>query len=454
MKGHWSRILVITLCVLLLTACTSNKEAAEQGKQANIVRVTEVQKQALHNEYVYSGALQPMEQVAVTFQAAGEIKQTLAEVGDVVQVGDVLAVLDSEYAQLQLDQARSGVNQAQAMIEAASAGIEASDAQIRAAQAELATAKKGASEQQIAQAKNGVAQAEAAYNKVKADAERYKLLYDQGAVSQSDYEGIQLQLDNAEKTLANAKESLSQVLEGATEEQIKAVTAMVHQAEAGKQSSLASLTQAQAGYANALTVQEQAALALSKTSVTATISGSILEKFATAGQMTAAGSPAYSVGVIDQMKVLLPIPDYMTNHWNVGQEVQVKLYDEVRVGKVNRVSPQTNFGSGTVSVEVVVPNEKHDWKAGQIVTAKIEIEQESGFLIPVESVVSYGEQPHVFCNVNGIAVKKDVVLGKNIVENQFHVIEGLQEGDKVIVTGVNKLFDGDLIQVMEAQPHD
>ena len=459
-------LVVAIISIGVLTACSSSENTGEklqQDRNVSIVELTEVQYQPLYYTYNLSGTLLPLEKPTVIAQTSGEVKQIVAEIGDVVQAGDTLAVLDYEQIHLQLNQAQSGVALAKGQIEAANAAIEVAEAgrvmaeaQVQAAEANLESVKKGATAQQRKQAQNAVAQSEAAYNKVKADAERYEQLYNQGAISLSDYENIKLQLENAEKTYDNAKQALSSIEEGATAEQLKATEATLQQTMASKQTALASisqakaaLSQAEAGYNNAIAVQEQTELALSKATLTAPISGIVLEKWLTVGQVIGAGSPAYTIGFVDQFKVVLPISDSQAYLWETGQEVELQLNGDTRLATIQRIYPQTNMGTGTVSAEIIVDNPNHDWLPGQIVNAKRVNEDDQGILVPVEAVISFGDKPYVFRYVDGVAQKTTVELGDKLFSNQFHVIKGLKEGDKVVTSGVDKLFDGDSIQIAE-----
>jgi multidrug resistance efflux pump len=50
----------------------------------------------------------------------------------------------------------------------------------------------------------------------------------------------------------------------------------------------------------------------------APISGVVLEKFVSNGQMVNAGSSIYRLGRTDQLKVLLPVPDKEIKEWKAG----------------------------------------------------------------------------------------------------------------------------------------
>jgi multidrug efflux pump subunit AcrA (membrane-fusion protein) len=129
----------------------------------------------------------------------------------------------------------------------------------------------------------------------------------------------------------------------------------------------------------------------------------------------------------------------------------MELYGQTRNGKVVKIYPATNQGTGTIGVEVHIGNPRHDWFAGQVVKARKTIQGKEGIYVPVEAVISRGQgDAHVFLNVGGKAVKTAVSIGE-INGNRLEIVSGLKEGDKLIVKGVDRLFDGDPIEAAGGQ---
>lgn len=427
-------LIFLIISIFLSVGCFAKDDGLSEEKRAQVVKVVEMKEESIDFSDKLSGVLMPFDYAAVVAQADGEVTEVRAQIGDRVAVNDLLAVIDKEFTSLQYDQAKVGVMQAEGQLAAARAGV-------AAAEANLDMVVKGASDQERKQAENQVAQAEAAYNKYKLDADRYAQLLEHGAIAVSDFENIMLQLDNAEKNYDSAKQSLERVQLGATPEQIRATEATLAQAEAG-------LIQAQAGYENALILANQAALALDKTDIKATISGVILDKQVSQGQMIGAGSHAYTIANIDKLKVALPIPDNQYYSWQVGDEVVLDLYGKKKIAILDRLYPMASMGTGAISGEVVIDNTDHEWMPGQVVSAVRASSESSGLLIATEAVVSFGDKPYVFRVLDGRAHKTTVELASKMVDNKFQIISGLSAGDQVVTQGADKLFDGDEIELL------
>ena len=457
MKKGWT-VLSFAICSTLLMSACSSKEATTTvaAREAISVETVKVKSESLDALSSMSGKLVPYEETDVSFEVSGRIQDLGANIGDKINTGKVLSRLDSKSLQLQVEQANSVVLQAEASIHSSDAAIHSSeaniaaaDARINSAKASLSTLDKGAREQEKEQVKLAVDRAKSAYEKLEKDLNRTKALYEQGVVSKKEYDDIQFQVNNAEKDVANAEASYSLILEGATQEQRNQILSGITEAEAGKtiaaagvEQSVAAKGQAEAAYKQALIGKEQAELSLSKASLTSPLTGVILDKLVSKGEQVNPGQAIYKIGRTDQLKVLLPVPDKEVKDWKAGDQVSVTLYEEVREGKVTKIYPLTNAGTGTVSVEITLQNKKLDWLPGQVVKVNRVTSDNMGILIPIEAVLSSGSNPYVFMEVNGHAKKIAVETG-NLVGNKIHITKGLKEGDSIVVRGGELVLDGD-----------
>lgn len=250
---------------------------------------------------------------------------------------------------------------------------------------------------QLAQAENGLEKARVGYQKARDDFARMEKLYQSGVLSPSDFENARDRLTVAEKDLSLAEQSFSLVSEG-------------------------------------------------KNRLKAPISGTVIAKLASVGQLASPSAPVYRIGKVDQLKVVLPAPDSEIYAWSLGDTVTLYLYNDTREGRVTRILPVTSRGTGTIGVEVTVDNPERDWFAGQVVRARRIMETHEGIFLPVEAVLNRGEvKPYVFLAVGDQAVKTPVTLGR-LMENRLEITSGVAVGDQVIVKGANQVFDGSAIK--------
>jgi len=188
------------------------------------------------------------------------------------------------------------------------------------------------------------------------------------------------------------------------------------------------------------------ALVNGKDWLSAPIKGVVINKLVSKGQLVSAGTAAYRIGQINELKVVLPVPDYEIKQWKIDDTVALTLYGETREGKVTKINPATNSGTGTISVEVKLPNPKHDWHPGQLVQIARKVNGENGMFVPVQSVINRGEkEPYVYVAINEKAIKKPVQIG-TISGQYLEITSGLTMGEQVVSRGADRLFDGDRIE--------
>lgn len=113
------------------------------------------------------------------------------------------------------------------------------------------------------------------------------------------------------------------------------------------------------------------------------------------------------------------------------------------------VDPET----GTIKARIVFPNKGKILKPG--VTTNIRVKHGSGensLLIPYKSVVEQlGEYFVYVVNSDNKAIEHKVSLGIKI-NDKIVVKTGLQEGEKVVTEGVQKLRDSSVVQVVPPKP--
>ncbi|WP_120430898.1 efflux RND transporter periplasmic adaptor subunit [Acinetobacter baylyi] len=99
----------VMLCMLGLSGCHKQTADLEQAPLVMVAQPQSSQSQAQS----YAGKVQARQQTALSFRVGGQITERLVEVGDRVHVGQVLAKLDVQDAQLQLNAAKAQLDNAQ-----------------------------------------------------------------------------------------------------------------------------------------------------------------------------------------------------------------------------------------------------------------------------------------------------------------------------------------------------
>ncbi len=180
-------LLAIALVILAALAVYKSKNR-EKGKE---VETAKVEKRTIKELVSASGKIFPEKEVMISSDVSGEIVLLNVEEGDSVRAGDLLARIDPEAYESAVERGNASVNSARSQLAISRSNLENSKAQM--AQIE-------------AQVKN----AERIYN-------RNKQLFDQGVLSQAEYENSLADLE-----ALNANLLASQASVRSAEENIKA----------------------------------------------------------------------------------------------------------------------------------------------------------------------------------------------------------------------------------------
>lgn len=240
--------------------------------------------------------------VSVPARTAGLVVKVHFTDNQFVKAGDVLAELDPEPAKARLAQAEAALEAAKASADAADADTQTSDINARGnksvAEASLQTASASATstQQQIAEGEAAVQAAEVSMRQATLDRDRNKTLFEQGAISQAQFDQAQTSFDAASASLSAAKARLSTLRASvvSARSRIQEANARVQQTSDVDVIVKQSQARARAAHAQVETAKaarDLAALDLSYTTIVAPQDGIVSKRSIAVGQMVAASQP-------------------------------------------------------------------------------------------------------------------------------------------------------------------
>jgi RND family efflux transporter MFP subunit len=153
----------------------------------------------------------------------------------------------------------------------------------------------------------------------------------------------------------------------------------------------------------------------------------------------------------DRLEVYIQVPGERAGALKTGLPVQILAEDGSLLAEValGFVSPRVDPGTQTVLVKAVVGNPGGRLRSNQFVRARITWATRPGLVVPVLAVLRLNGQPFVFVAEEQqgqlVARQRAVRLGP-IAGDRYTVVEGLAPGDRVVVSGVQRLGDGAPIQ--------
>lgn len=348
----------------------------------------------------------------IVTQVSGTVTDIKVKLGQEVEAGQPLLVLQSTDAVAKIHQA---------------------EATMATAEANLASARASGNTVEYVQAQTAWRQAEANWQNARQQLERMETLYKEGAVSQEQLEAARLDLDLKEAQYRSAQAQFEAAKAGAPIS-VQALEAQVAEAKA------------------ALEVLRNQA---SPTGLKAPRGGRVLQINVNKGDAVNPNTLLITVGDLTGLEIETDISEVDIDQMKVGQPVLITgnaVPDAEYAGTVKEIGLMAvtkikNQGEVTsVKVVIGVP-EGTDLKPGYNVDLNITTaSQEVAVVVPFEAVVEKDKQTQVFVVEDGVAKLKPVKTGISD-ELRVQIVEGVKAGDQVVINPEDDLTDGTVVKV-------
>ena len=254
---------------------------------------------------------------------------------------------------------------------------------------------------QMSQARAGLAQAEAALADARIDHERFGALYKEEAIPKLQWDKVRLQYKVAEQQVAAARAGLNQA-------------------------------SSQMRYA----------------SVVAPISGTVTQKMAHAGDLAAPGRPVLVIEGLKKRQVRTNVSGEVFAHIKIGDKAAIVADGLAGQGPVEgviaQVVPVADPVSHTYLVKIDLPA-GNSLASGTFVRVGFAVGSREGIRVPVAALAERAGIPGVFAldaqNIARYRMVRTGATGQGMIEIQ----SGLKAGDRVAVTNVEQLENGDTV---------
>lgn len=139
---------------------------------------------------------------------------------------------------------------------------------------------------------------------------------------------------------------------------------------------------------------------------------------------------------------------------NQEYEVEVVLPDGSVYpdkGRISFADPSFSQDTGSFLVRAVLPNARRDLRPGMFVTALVKGAVRPDAIIVPQLAVQQGSNGHLVYVVNeaGVAEVRPVIVGDYQGERDIVILQGLKDGDRVVVDNVLKVVPGQPVKIGE-----
>jgi membrane fusion protein (multidrug efflux system) len=196
--------------------------------------------------------------------------------------------------------------------------------------------------------------------------------------------------------------------------------------------------------------EELARLSLSYTEVVAPFSGRVVERLVDMGQNVSEGTPLFRLADFDPLLARVHVPSKEFKRLKPDQPVEVVLEStqERMPGHIKLVSPVIDRESGTIKVTIEIPQYPATTRPGDFAQVRVVTEQRPNCLLaPKIALVSDRGEQVVFVVADSAAERRVVEVGFED-DQSAEILDGLSDGERVVVKGQRSLKHGSPVKVM------
>ncbi|MDL2213310.1 efflux RND transporter periplasmic adaptor subunit [Bacteroides sp. OttesenSCG-928-N06] len=188
------------------------------------------------------------------------------------------------------------------------------------------------------------------------------------------------------------------------------------------------------------------------TILTSPISGLVTKRYYDSGDMYNGGTPIYVVEQTRPVKLMVSVSEMLYTQVKKGMEVDIKLdvyAEEVFKGFVKVIHPSIDRETRTFPIEIQINNTDGRIIPGMFARVTFNYGTQHRVLAPDRAVIKQSGSADRFVYVcqNGTAQYRKVTLGQ-LIGDEYEIIDGLQAGETVAVTALNRLSSGVEIEIV------
>ncbi len=365
-----------------------NTGGAAQPVQVRTVRVSRV---SVQRQVELAGTLASSDQVRVSGEVAGIVRDVNVELGTRVRAGDVLVRLEPRELALALERAESALRQGEAQL-----GLERAQSPLSIADDQIAA----------------VQQAAATRDDARVNFERAQTLHTRGLLSQAERDVAQTRLKVAEATY------------NSTLNEVRGIKASL-------QDRRASFDLAQKKLNDAV--------------IRAPIEGAIAERLVQPGEFIRENTPVVTIVKIHPLRLRTAVQERFASVIKAGQPVAFAVEafpGRTFAGKVAYVGPAVDQATRTFPIEALVENLDGVLKPGFFAKASVGTRlDEAVSAVPENAVSTMAGVSAVFVVENGAVRQQPVTIGQRIGD-LVEVVEGLKGGETIASSNLSLLASG------------
>jgi RND family efflux transporter MFP subunit len=213
------------------------------------------------------------------------------------------------------------------------------------------------------------------------------------------------------------------------------------------------LDQARLAVENAQARVSQSRIRVGDANVRSSINGVVNKRYIEPGAYVAPGTQLFELVDVSRLKLNVSVNETQVAQLKVGDAVEVKasVYpDKTFKGKISFIAAKAD-ASLNFPVEIEIANTAgNQLKAGMYGTAIFDFPtQEAVVIVPRNAFIGSVNSNQVFVVETGETARIRKVIAGRVIGDQVEVLQGLNEGDRVITSGQINLANGSKVSTIQ-----
>jgi multidrug efflux system membrane fusion protein len=403
MRKEWVVISIVTLAIMIVSCGKKEEAVIEKPTTLQDVKIETITLSPVQEDYEAVGTVRSKTASLLSSKTVGNILAIHVREGDGVRMGQLLIEIDDREARAQVQKAQAGLRE------------------VQDAQEEI--------DQNIRAAESAREAAEAGRSLAAATFKRYSNLLEQKSVSQQEFDEVQAKLKVAEAEVDRAGRML------------QALMAKKNQVLAKMEQVKADITSAQVytGYSRILSP----------------INGIVTSKQAEVGLLAAPGVPLLTVEDNSSYRLEVSVEDSMLRkiHLDTPARVSIDALGPQEFScRVTEIVPASDPGSRSSTVKIDLFDgrggsiDQPILRSGLFGKARFPIGQKQVLKVPQRTILQSGQLVSVLIVDSANILRLRLIKTGRQYGDQLEVLSGLNDGDRIVVEGIEKVKEGDRVQ--------
>lgn len=193
---------------------------------------------------------------------------------------------------------------------------------------------------------------------------------------------------------------------------------------------------------------------IKESSITAPFDGFLGIRNVSVGTLVSPGTIITTLDDIKKIKVDFSVPEKYVLSIKAGTKIQAEssaAQDKKFEGNVIAIVPRISTFSRNVMVRAIIENDDYILKPGMMLKVKVNLNDREVILVSEKCVANIGEKHFVYTieklAQHALIKKRFIEIGER-QNGLIEVISGISEGDMLVFEGINKLSDGDMVEIL------